>query len=253
MPKEHHIMVYDSQSEEYRIAFETFLRNTDQKRNARAWLDGYITGLSQTATFIDAGAGTGQLTSWLATKFTKTIAVEPNPYLCTQFRLTCPDIELLQEPIRQVALPALADLVLCSHVFYYIPFEEWLDGLERMVSWLKPGGVALLALQNPETDCMRMLHHFLGQRFDLWSLMEQFRNRHGNAYQVTLDTVPAHIQTSDFRAAYIVAEFMLNLLSVTNPPSQKTVEEYVSQSFVDAQEGYRFSCHQDFFQIQRNA
>lgn len=253
MSKHTHIMVYDSQSEAYRIAFETFLRNTDQKRNARAWLDRYIAGLSQTATFIDAGAGTGQITSWLATKFTKTIAVEPNPFLCTQFRLTCPDIQLLQQPISQVTLPALADLVLCSHVFYYIPFEEWLDGLERMVSWLKPGGVVLIALQNPETDCMRMFQHFLGQRFDLWTLMEQFRNRHDKAYQVTVDTVPAHITTTDFRAAYTVAEFMLNLLPMTNPPTNKAVEAYISRFFVDAQEGYHFSCNQDFFQIQRKA
>ena len=251
MSKDTHIMVYDSQSEAYRIAFETFLQNTDQKRNARAWLDAFIAHLPHTDRFIDAGAGTGQLTSWLATKFTKTIAVEPNPYLCTQFRLSCPDIELFQQPIGQVTLPALVDLVLCSHVFYYIPFEEWLEDLERMAAWLKPGGVVLILLQNPETDCMRMLRHFLGQRFDLWSLMEQFKNRHGNDYHVTLDTVPAHIQTLNFRAAYIVAEFMLNLLPIPNPPPQKAVEEYVSQFFVDSQNGYRFSCHQDFFQIQR--
>ena len=132
MSKETPIMVYDSESEAYRIAFETFLRNTDQKRNARIWLDRFIAGLSPTDTFIDAGAGTGQLTSWLATKFTKTIAVEPNPYLCAEFCLTCPDIQLLQQPISQVTLPALADLVLCSHVFYYIPPGEEL--LSNVVS-----------------------------------------------------------------------------------------------------------------------
>lgn len=246
------ILVYDSQSEHYRHAFETFLGTTDQKRNAGEWLDHFIARLSQKGVFIDAGAGTGQLTSWLAPKFSQTIALEPNPALCAQFRHGCPDIELLQQSISEATPSSLADLVLCSHVFYYIPRERWLESLEKMVSWLGPGGVVLVALQNPATDCMHMLQHFLGQCFDVQSLVDHFQNGHGDTYRVTLDTVPAQVQTSDFLSAYVVAEFMLNLLPITTPPPQKALEEYVSRFFVGPEVGYRFSCHQDFFQIQRN-
>lgn len=245
------IATYDSQSEQYRTAFGTFLQHTNQKKNARDWLERFIDGLPQRQVFIDAGAGTGQLTSWLAPKFAKTIAIEPSAYLCSQFRTTCPDIELLPDPINLAAPSMQADLVLCSHVFYYIPSDGWLSNLETMVSWLKPGGVLLVVLQNSQTDCMRMFHHFLGKRFDLWALGENFQKNTGEGYRVTLDTVPAHVTTVDFHPAYVVAEFMLNLLPGTSPPPRRAVEAYVSQSFADPQGGYRFSCHQDFLQIQK--
>lgn len=246
------LQVYDSQSELYCAAFETFLKHTDQKTNAREWLSRFINLLPQRQVFIDTGAGTGQLTSWLIPQFVRTIALEPNEYLREEFQTNCPGIELLAEPITHATPPALADLVLCSHVFYYISRDEWLSNLEKMVSWLNPYGVVLVALQNPETDCMRMLQHFLGMRFDLMVLGTTLQHAGGETYTVTLNTVPAHITTHDFGSAYVVAEFMLNLLPITTPPSRKAVEEYVSRYFSDKQGGYRFSCHQDFLQIQRN-
>ena len=245
------VRVYDSQSKLYHTAFETFLQHTDQKTHAREWLERCIALLPRRRTFIDAGAGTGQLTSWLIPQFIRTIALEPNAYLRSEFQTTCPGIELLPEPITQALPTARADLVLCSHVFYYIQADEWLRNLETMVSWLNPGGVVVVALQNPETDCMKMLHHFLGTRFDLMALREQLPYTMEKDYTVRLDTVPAHVTTRDFDSAYVVAEFMLNLLPLTTPPSQKDLEEYVTKFFLDPQEGYRFSCHQDFLQVHR--
>lgn len=251
MFEEETIRVYDSQSELYHTAFETFLQHTDQKTNARDWLERFIALLPQRRIFIDAGAGTGQLTSWLIPQFTRTIALEPNAYLRSEFQKSCPGIKLLAEPITEASPSALADLVLCSHVFYYIQPDEWLRNLETMLSWVNPLGVVLVALQNSRTDCMKMVHHFLGMRFDLMALGEKLQHTTANDYAVTLDTVPAHISTPDFDSAYVAAEFILNLLPITTPPTRKALEEYVSKSFVDPHGGYRFSCHQDFLQVQR--
>ena len=89
------IRVYDSQSELYHTAFETFLQHTDQKTNARDWLERFIALLPQRRVFIDAGAGTGQLTSWLIPQFTRTIALEPNPYLPSDFQNSFPGFTLM--------------------------------------------------------------------------------------------------------------------------------------------------------------
>src|SRR3712207_5020056 len=75
------IQAFDSQGAAYKQAFHVFLQHTDQKRNARAWLQDFVERLPGRETLIDAGAGTGELTGWLAPWFRQTIAIEPNAYL----------------------------------------------------------------------------------------------------------------------------------------------------------------------------
>lgn len=244
---------YDSQSEAYHHAFQVFLDHTDQKVTARARLEQLIQSLSTRRILIDAGAGEGQLTSGLAPAFERTIAIEPNPHLRHEFQQCCPDVELRAGTITSIERPPPADFVLCSHVFYYITPAEWMRNLETLVSWLTLRGVAVVVLQNAHTDCMQLLDHFLGQHFDLLPLSQQFQRKHATTSQVTVETVQAYITTADLHSAYIVAEFMLNLLPVpeTALPSRTVLEEYVEQHFRDRAGGYRFSCHQDFLWIRK--
>jgi hypothetical protein len=65
-----------------------------------------------------------------------------------------------------------------------------------------------------------MLHHFFGHRFELRQTMERFRAKHGGRYEVTITMDPAHVETPDLAKTNAVAEFMLNLLGLTNPPTQ---------------------------------
>ena len=251
MSESEFLKVYDSQSEAYREAFKVFLQHTDQKVNARAWLERFTQSLPQREVFIDAGAGTGQLTSWIAHEFERTIAIEPNAYLREEFKKNFPDCQLLSGFITETMPPEKADLVVCSHVFYYIDPAEWMLNLETLVSWLKPEGVVLVILQNPQTDYNRMMNHFLGKHFDLAPLGEQFQRKRGKDFSVKVDIVHAHFTAPDFRSAYTVVEFMLNLFTITNPLSLRELEEYISKHFRGSEGGYRFSCHQDILQIQR--
>ena len=53
------IQVFDSQGESYKQAFQVFLDHTDQKRNAKRWLQQVVEGMTVRQVFIDAGAGNG--------------------------------------------------------------------------------------------------------------------------------------------------------------------------------------------------
>jgi SAM-dependent methyltransferase len=244
------VNVYDSRTAAYQHAFQVFLDNTDQKAKAREWLDHLVQGLPSRQVFIDAGAGNGKVTAWFADRFRQTIAIEPNPYLCDELRRTCPTAEVLPETILEARPSASGNLVLCSHVFYYLPRSDWMLHLEKLASWLAPNGVLVVMLQNHRTDCMRMQDHFFGQRFNLSELANAFQAAKGEHYRVEVETVPARVATADFDSAYTVAEFMLNLLPISRPPSRRDVEEYVREHFRDSAEGYRFSCDQDFLRIQ---
>jgi SAM-dependent methyltransferase len=246
------INVYDSQGDEYSRAFGVFLAHTDQKVKANAWLEREVNGLADRGVFIDAGAGNGQLTGWLAPRFRKVIAIEPNPSFREGFQKSCPGVELLPVPIAQARPNTQADFVLCSHVFYHIDQARWAENVRHLASWLRSGGVLVVALQNHETDCMRMLRHFTGEEFDLGTLARAFANDAQDQFDVRTETVEAHIQTDSFETAYVIAEFVLNALPLPHPPPRAELERYV-RSHLRSNGNYRFSCHQDFLRIRRRA
>ena len=245
------VTVYDSLGSDYDRAFAVFLAHTDQKDKAHGWLMGAVGALVSRRVFIDAGAGTGKVTAWLTEEFGRTIAIEPNPHLRVHLERNCPSAEIVPTPILDCDFGGQADFVLVSHVFYYIPAGEWQTTLDRLASFLSPTGVLVIVLQNPETDCMGLVHHFHGQRFDLPGACQEFQHRHAGAFDLQIETVACHIETSDFAAAYTVAEFMLNLLPLEDPPARNDLDAYVRGKFAASEGGYRYSCSQDFLVIRR--
>ena len=140
--------------------------------------------------------------------------------------------------------------MLCSHVLYYIAGAEWMAHLERLASFLSPDGVLVVVVQHHGSDCMQMLKHFFGRRFDLAALARTFQGEKGDHYEVRIETVPAHVTTSDLASAYTIAEFMLNLLPIEDPPAKTELERYVRTNFSCPQGSYHFSCDQDFLHIR---
>jgi trans-aconitate methyltransferase len=203
-------------------------------------------------TFIDAGAGTGSVTAWLANRFERTVALEPNPSLCEELRRACPGIEILPGTIMDAKPPEQAELVLCSHVLYYIDPTEWPEHFEKMASWVSAQGELVIVLQSPDTDCMDMLAHFHHRRFDLAGAAVQFQKESIGRYRVEIESVPAHVTTPDRESAVTIAEFMLNLLPMPQAPPRQDLEDYVTARFGSG-DGYGFSCHQDFLRITPRA
>ncbi|WP_447962020.1 class I SAM-dependent methyltransferase [Nitrospira sp. Ecomares 2.1] len=250
MTDQEHIRIFDSQGEAYKQAFQIFLNHTDQKRNAKRWLQQAINNLPGRQVFVDAGAGNGELTRAFTDAFDRTIAIEPNAFLLNQLQQAIPTAEAISLPILSAQPSTPGDLVLSSHTFYYIRADEWLAHLERLVSWMSPTGVTIIVLQNRESGCMNMFHHFFSHRFELRRTAEQFRANHGNQYEVMTTLDPAHVDTPDLSTTYAVAEFMLNLLEIEHAPSRKDVEAYIEAHFAIPGGGYRIPVHQDFLQIR---
>ncbi|HEY3963587.1 MAG TPA: methyltransferase domain-containing protein [Planctomycetaceae bacterium] len=243
--------VYDSLGSDYDRAFAVFLAHTDQKDKAHAWLNETVGALPSRRTFIDAGAGTGKVTAWLMGNFDRTVAIEPNPHLRVHLERNCPAAEVVPTMILDCGFADEADFVLMSHVFYYIPAADWQATLDRLASFLSPTGVLVIVLQNSETDCMGLVDHFHGRRFDLAGARRDFQTRHAGAFDSRIATVASHVETSDFESAYTVAEFMLNLLPLDEPPLRANLETYVRTNFAAPGGGFRFSCSQDFLVIRR--
>ena len=247
------VRVFNSDTPDYQTAFHAFLAHTDQKDRAHEWLDREVNRLARRNILVDAGAGTGKLTAWLSPRFKEVVAIEPNPSLERELRAACPTARVFPATMLEITEPLEADFVLCSHVFYYLPPEQWEANLKRLLSWLSVGGVLAAAIQNPRSDCMRMLDHFLGSCVDLARLCPVAEAVIGRTYQARIETVPARIQTADLATACTVAEFILNVLPIPNPPLWDGFEGYVDEHFRRPDGSYCFSCDQDFLRVKRIA
>ena len=250
------IKIYDSQSSEYHQIFQFFLEHTDEKEKTMTWLKKKVDSLPSRELFIDAGAGDGGTTSLFMESFAEVIALEPNDALRAKLKQTCAEIEVLPDKILQANLPPRASLVLCAHVFYYIKHEEWMANLEQLVSWLSPNGLLVVALQHHESGCMKMHKHFCGQEVNLTALARRFQREKaeqypkGTLYEVHMERIPIDIITKDLKSAYVIAEFMLNLLPLSNSPSRHAVEAYIKQHFRRPDGGFSFSSDQLLLQIR---
>ena len=246
------VRAFVSDTPEYHRSFQTFLDHTDQKEKAFAWLSREVDGLPRRDRMIDAGAGTGILTARLAARFRELTAIEPNPSLVSALGKNCPAAQILSTPILGSDAPE-SDFVLCSHVLYYIREDEWAATVARMAGWVRAGGVLAVALQNPNTDCMKMVKHFIGRRLDLGTLARSQVLADRSRFTVRVDTVEASIEAASLTVASAVAEFMLNVLPMPSPPAWEDLERYVERHFRRPGGGYRFSCDQDFLRVARIA
>ncbi|SES45738.1 class I SAM-dependent methyltransferase [Actinokineospora terrae] len=226
----------DALSGQYESPFATFLAHTDQRRKANRYLDDLTARLPRRGTFIDAGAGTGDTVAHLAGKFDHTIAIEPNPALRAHLAGNAPTATILDVPILAADPGHQADLVYCGHVLYYIDPDLWQDHIDTLRSWTAPDGECVIALQNPNSDCMVMLREFGGPHYPL-----------PKATKADTTTIPAFIQTDDLTTALDIAAFILGLAPL--PVTRDLVEDYLTHRFRSAN-GYLFSCTQDFHHIR---
>jgi hypothetical protein len=241
---------YAHDTAEYARAFETFLTHTDQKTKTIAWLTDFARRLRSRNLFVDAGAGEGSTTAALGEFFDRTIAIEPNSALQVELERRCPDAEIVEQTIAEAKLVSAADLVLCSHVLYYIPQTNWPDTLERLASWLGVEGNAVVLLGNPEADSMALSREFLGKQFDLARAAQAFKTRHGD-WEIVIQLLKCEVVLDDLESACTLTKFFLS----DHPDWGKTitrrkVEEYVRSHFTDPR-GYRLSCDQDILLLRR--
>jgi len=194
---------------EYARAFGTFLTHTDQKAKTIGWLIDLVNGLRSHGLFVDAGAGDGSMTAALAKLFGRTIAIEPNGALRAELARRCPEAEIVEAPIDKAKIASPADFVLCSHVLYYIPQNDWIDTLERLTSWLGTYGTMVVLLGNCNADVIALPREFFGKNFDLAPTVQEFKARHDN-FEIRTHTLNCEVVVDDLESACRLTRFFLS-------------------------------------------
>ncbi|MFA6600774.1 MAG: class I SAM-dependent methyltransferase [Candidatus Omnitrophota bacterium] len=165
--------VRETDAVEYQRQFALFVASTDEKPKQIETLRKIVAGLKRRRSFLDVGAGSGEITAAVSESFAETTVVEPNPGLVRRLSTLYPNFRIFPEPWGKADLGRdRFDFILCSHVLGYLPERQWLGAVERMVGCLRPGGKLAVVLHSPEGGVAGMFRKMTGATVNsvkLWS------------------------------------------------------------------------------------
>jgi SAM-dependent methyltransferase len=100
--------------------------------------------LPKQPTLLDVGAGSGKVAERLAPHFGSLTLIEPNQNQLAGLALD--KAKLLIEPLERYHSSEKYDLVLCSHVMYHVPLPDWGAFIDRLLTFVRPGGYCLILM-----------------------------------------------------------------------------------------------------------
>ncbi|WP_342380394.1 class I SAM-dependent methyltransferase [Myxococcus stipitatus] len=131
--------------QEYATAFRLLAATARHPENiARVFEERMLPGLAPRPSLLDVGAGSGKVAERLAPHFGSLTLLEPNREQISRLKLD--KAQVLVEPFERYDAPEKHELVLCSHVLYHVPLADWGAFIDRLLSFVRPGGYCLLIM-----------------------------------------------------------------------------------------------------------
>ncbi|MGV8078525.1 MAG: class I SAM-dependent methyltransferase [Syntrophales bacterium] len=166
---------------EYRRQLALFVQSCTEKGIELVRIGELIAGLGQRRSFLDIGAGGGDLTIPVSSSFEKTTVVEPNELQARRLQQRCPSFRVINECWDRIALgPERFDFILCSHVLYYIPEGAWLSTIEKMHTHLESGGCIAIVIQSPMGEVAEFFSRFTRYDVNILGLWGELIRRYGD-------------------------------------------------------------------------
>lgn len=168
-----------------------------------------IATLPKREAFLDVGAGGGHLTIPVSEEFRTTTVVEPDPCQSAMFRIRCPHFAVYNEDWSRASLEDRQfDLILCSHVLYYIPEGAWMETIGKMYRNLAPGGSLIIVMQSPYGEVARFFNTFVPYTIRIDELEQEVISRYGKE-AVTLENFRNEIFTDSLDDMVEIGLFLL--------------------------------------------
>ena len=153
---------------EFRDVINLLVSTTDEYSHLLPLLEKSVPPkLSRTAALLDVGAGPGLFTSPLSTRFGHIGIVEPDPVYCleaVQKVLSTGKLVTAYNGVWEAAQfgEQQFDLIICTHVLYFVAPENWDDFIQKMMSHIVPGGRMAIVLVAKGDDTTELIRRTLG-------------------------------------------------------------------------------------------
>jgi len=145
--------------EEYATAFRLMTATATHPQNiSRVVRERLLPQLRDEPTLLDAGAGSGDVAEHLAPFFSSLTLLEPNTNQIAGFRHD--KAIVLNESLQTFESTEQFDLVVLSHVLYHVPPAEWPSLIERLMTFVRPGGYALIVMAAARGPEYELCHSF---------------------------------------------------------------------------------------------
>jgi SAM-dependent methyltransferase len=166
---------------EYQRQLAVFVHSCTEKGIELVKIGELIAGLPQRRSFLDIGAGGGDLTLPISSSFEATTVVEPNSLQAHRLQRRCPGFRVVNDRWDRVALGAERfDFILCSHVLYYIPEGAWLSTIEKMHTHLESGGCVAIVIQSPMGEVAEFFSRFTRYDVNILGLWGDLIRKYGD-------------------------------------------------------------------------
>lgn len=131
--------------QDYATAFRVLAATARHPENiGRLVEERLLPRLPKQPALLDVGAGSGQVAERLAPHFGSITLLEPNQNQIAGLRLD--KARILVEPLERFHSTEKYELVVCSHVLYHVPLGDWGAFIDRLLSFVRPGGYCLILM-----------------------------------------------------------------------------------------------------------
>ncbi|WNG44018.1 class I SAM-dependent methyltransferase [Archangium minus] len=132
-------------SQDYATAFRVLAATARHPENIGQLVEERVLPrLPKQPALLDVGAGSGKVAERLAPHFSSLTLLEPNQAQLAGLKLK--KAKILLEPLERYHSPETYELVLCSHVMYHVPLSDWGEFIDRLLTFVRPGGYCLLLM-----------------------------------------------------------------------------------------------------------
>lgn len=202
---------------------------------------------------LDIGPGDGSLILSLAHHFKQVAAVDPNSHVLTNLQKLLPSSnELIQIPKSVLNVewqPECYNLVILSHMLYYINPQFWIGIIKSAYKSLKKNGILVIVMGGDELGKSELINHFGGEMLKIDQLATECCQTFGKA-NVNLYAANESFLACSHEAMLHITAFMLADANIT--ASKEELSEYINQNYQYSDNHFEMTTRQKYIVIRKN-
>lgn len=253
LPKMQHV----AEREQDLRLYHLFLKSTDQKAVIISRVEKIIEDsfdnerLKEEGVMLDVGTSDGLILKALMHNFSLCVSIEPDEKATKKLQEeNIPGLMVVTDFIQNYSPPdgERYDFILVSHMLYYIEVEERKKQVERITSWLKPGGKLVLIhganIQSGKHDKVRMMRKLGSGDTDVES-EKIIAHMEEKGYTVTSEPLESKV-VANLEDMVDILKFLLRIPLPELEPRTSELREYVKVNLWDEKmQTYRLRIPQD--------